>query len=158
MTGSAAECRTIAAMPAKRQSTHSRKITLQTQLATFLTHLSKTAHVTASAAAAGLDRAWIYGYKKQDPEFSAAWDEAIELGNEFLEDTAIKRATTGVERDVYYQGEVVGQESVFSDALLMFMLKARRPERFKERTAADINAKVTGAVVVQTAGPSDEAL
>lgn len=135
-----------------------RPSTLQKQLACFLEHLSTSANVTKSAAAASLDRAWLYGHKKADPDFSAAWDEAVELGSDHLEDVAIMRAAEGVERDVYYQGAVVGQERLYSDTLLMFMLKARRPERFKERSAAEVNAKVTGTVVVQTAGPSDEAL
>ena len=39
-----------------------------------------------------------------------------------------------MEEPVYYQGEVVGQVQRYSDTLLMFLLKGRRPEKFKDRT------------------------
>lgn len=149
-------------MPRTRKTTS----TLSTQLGVFFKTLGETANVAHSARASGIDRAVIYKYKRDGvpecgitpEEFIAAFEEAVELGNEFLEDTAVQRAAHGVVRDVYYQGEVVGEESVYSDGLLMFMLKARRPERFKDRSQSDVNAKLTGTVVVQTAGPTDEAL
>ena len=43
---------------------------------------------------------------------------------------------------VYYKGEVVGHVREFSDTLLMFSLKARRPEVYRESTTVDVRAQL----------------
>jgi hypothetical protein len=58
---------------------------------------------------------------------------------------------------VYFQGRLVALETEYSDGLLQFMLKARRPERFKERSQTDVNAKVSASITVQAA-PEDAGL
>jgi hypothetical protein len=44
---------------------------------------------------------------------------------------------------VFHQGQECGQIREYSDTLLIFMLKARRPEKFKERFAAEHSGKIT---------------
>src|SRR5574337_1699712 len=75
------------------------------------------------------------------PDFSAAWDAALELGTDSLEDEAVRRAHEGTLKPVYQGGKKVGTIREYSDTLLIFMLKARRPERFKERLAAEHTGK-----------------
>ena len=50
---------------------------------------------------------------------------------DLLEGEARRRAT-GIKRDVWYAGEVVGSESVYSDTLLMFLMRAHRPHLYGE--------------------------
>ena len=40
----------------------------------------------------------------------------------------LDRARNGVEKPVYYRGEVVGSVRTYSDSLGMFLLRAKRPE------------------------------
>ena len=54
-----------------------------------------------------------------------------------LENAARKRAEFGVERPVFQHGAEVGTVTDYSDNLLMFLLKGRRPEVFKERSEVD---------------------
>ncbi len=101
--------------------------------AAFLESLGETANVTASAKLTELSRVALYAWKAEDAEFSAAWEAALDLGSDALEDEAIRRAREGTLKPVFYKGEECGLVREFSDTLLIFMLKARRPERFRER-------------------------
>ena len=74
-------------------------------------------------------------------EFRAAWEAALALGVQRLEDVAMERAIHGVEVPVYHFGQIVGTRRVYNDRLLMFLLRNRAPERF----AAD-GAKALSAV------------
>src|SRR5690242_20573713 len=83
----------------------------------FCSVLADGGSVTAGAGAIGVSRAALYLARANDPEFAAAWDEAVERGTDVLEDEAVKRARNS------------------SDTLMIFLLKARRPDKFKDRTA-----------------------
>lgn len=63
-------------------------------------------------------------------EFRAAWEAALALGVQRLEDVAMERALNGVEVPVYHFGEIVGTRRVYNDRLLMFILRNRAPKRF----------------------------
>lgn len=89
------------------------------------------------------------GCRSSDDDFTRAWDEAIEGGTDRLEDEAFRRAHDGVAEPVISGGrQVVDAEGAplvvrrYSDNLLVTLLKARRPERFKDRVSADFNASV----------------
>jgi hypothetical protein len=47
---------------------------------------------------------------------------------------AFRRAVKGVGEDRFFQGSVVGEVTRYSDSLLMFLLRARRPGRFGPRS------------------------
>lgn len=92
-------------------------------------------------------------WREEDPVFSTAWDETIELCVDELEAEAWRRAN-GYDEPIVYQGkiqghyvnkdgEIVGPEHPeavlvqatvrkFSDNLLMFMLKGHRPEKYRD--------------------------
>ena len=64
---------------------------------------------------------------------------------DLLEGEARRRAT-GISRDIYYAGEVVGAERVYSDTLLIFLLKAHRPAKFRDNVKVEHSGgmEVTG--------------
>ena len=62
--------------------------------------------------------------------FRAAWQAAIDLGVQRIEDVAMDRALNGVDVPVYSYGKLVGTRTAYTDRLLMFMLRNRAPERF----------------------------
>ena len=59
------------------------------------------------------------------------------MATDTLEMEARRRASLGVEEPVYYQGQVVGYVRKYSDVLLMFLLKAQRPEKFRDNHKID---------------------
>ena len=48
-------------------------------------------------------------WRKENPDFEAAYADAMESGGDVLEDVAVDRAVKGTLKDVYYLGAVVGQ-------------------------------------------------
>ncbi len=78
----------------------------------------------------------------------------------------MRRAVEGVIKPVFHQGKRVGTLRVYSDSLLMFLLRARRPEKFADRagttsdSADDLIARLKAgrARIEQRAGamPDDE--
>ncbi len=79
-----------------------------------------------------MSRRSAYDWRKEDQEFANEWDAAEALGTDLLEDEARRRAAQGVDEPVFWKGEVKGFVRKYSDVLLIFMLKARRPEKYRE--------------------------
>lgn len=72
----------------------------------FLASLSRTGVVTESARAVGVTRSTVHSLRQRYPEFSQAWDDAIEQHHDALEAELIRRATDGVQEPVVYQGQL----------------------------------------------------
>ena len=114
---------------------------VETKAFAFLEHLGKTAHVGDSCKFAKVSPSTVYKWRDENETFKELWAEAVEQGTDRLEDEAILRATVGVDEPIIYQGEITGTKKRVSDILLMFMLKARRPEKFKDRTETQLTGK-----------------
>jgi hypothetical protein len=106
--------------------------------AKFLERLAAGWSVTDAARSAGIVPRTAYNYRTAGtPEynavFEAAWDDALEAGTDRLEDEAMRRAVEGTEKPVYQRGLLVGRVREYSDTLTVFLLKARRPGKYRER-------------------------
>lgn len=100
----------------------------------FLAVLVETGgNVTAACKSIRISRTAAYSWRNADADFAAAWDVAMDWSTQALEDEAVARALTGRNRPVFYQGKVVGHIRERSDLLMMFMLKARRPNVYRDR-------------------------
>jgi len=108
--------------------------------AAFLEGLRQAASVTKACAVSGLPYSTAYAWRAADEAFAVDWDAAVEQGTDRIEDEAVRRAVDGVQRPIYQGGKLVGHETQFSDRLVELMLKARRPDKFKDRTAVEIDA------------------
>ncbi len=96
----------------------------------FLDMLASGASVRAATEALGIKSDAPYRWREDDTEFAVRWRHAEEAGTDLIEEEAYRRAVKGVEKPVYRGGEVVGHVADFSDTMLMFLLKARRPDRY----------------------------
>lgn len=83
----------------------------------FLEALSECGSVSDACKKAEVGRTSAYRLRNSDEAFAAQWDEAFSKGADALEDEAHRRALDG------------------SDTLLIFLLKGRKPERYRERVA-----------------------
>lgn len=100
----------------------------------FLATLETGASVGAAAEAAGVVRTAAYRWR-EDADFAVLWDDAYERGTDVLEDEAKRRAVDGVPEPVgWFQGVAGGTVQKYSDALLIFSLKARRRAKYSDRT------------------------
>lgn len=93
----------------------------------FLDSLRVTGNVSAAARLVGKARASLYRIRRNDPDFAAAWQDALEEAVDWLELEALRCAVEGTEENRFSKGEIVGTITRYSDCLLMFLLKARRP-------------------------------
>jgi hypothetical protein len=102
------------------------------QMADFIDALATTASVAGACAYVGKSRMSAYRLRNRTDagHFRAAWDEALQAATAVLADTAYQRAVEGVKKTVWHQGEPVGQETVYNDRLLMFLLRVRDPHRY----------------------------
>lgn len=101
--------------------------------ARFLEFLRKTGNVSYSAKEAGFARFSFYRLRKKDPDFAADWDDAVEEATDSLELEARRRALQGCDKPVYQKGELVGHVREYSDHLMVTLLRAHRPEKFRDR-------------------------
>lgn len=108
----------------------------------FIEALADTGSVEAASRAVSMSQRGAYHLRRQPgaESFRQAWEAALQLGVQKIEDVAMERALHGVEVPVYSYGKLVGQRTVYNDRLLMFMLRNRAPERFTEGKAKGLNA------------------
>ena len=99
----------------------------------FIQRLSTTCNVTEAAKLIGIRRETAYQFRDQHPEFKAAWENAINQGIDSLEREARHRAAEGTDEPVFHRGQVCGAVRKYSDTLLIFLLKAHRPDKFRDR-------------------------
>ncbi len=59
--------------------------------------------------------------------FSLAWDAALHMGGDRLRSIAYERAVNGVVKPRFYRGRIVGEERVYNDRLLLFLLGKHQP-------------------------------
>lgn len=113
----------------------------------FLDKLRETCNVTQSALYCGVSRKVFYEHKAANPEFAAAWEEAIEEGVEILEAEARRRAFNGVSEPVFYLGKKCGAVQRYSDTLLIFLLKGHKPEKYRENSKVELSGQVDHSTV-----------
>lgn len=104
----------------------------------FLEDFAQTGNVSESCANVGIRRrSTVYDWQEQDDQFVAGWREAEIKATEVLETAARRRAVDGVTTTtpILHQGHVVYEveETKYSDTLLIFLLKARAPEKYRDR-------------------------
>lgn len=99
----------------------------------FLALLSQGDTVAFACARVGISRETAYNHRERDPLLAAAWAEAEEAGTQAMEQEAYRRAVHGVDEPVFWKGEPVGTVRRYSDFLLIFLLKSRRPEVYRDR-------------------------
>lgn len=99
----------------------------------FIDAVRETGNITAAARSVGASRGHAYLRRESHPDFARRWDEALEESLDLLESEARRRAERGTEKPVFYQGSECGQIQEYSDTLMIFLLKAHRPEKFRDK-------------------------
>ncbi len=104
----------------------------------FIEALAETGSVNAACKAVNMSQPGAYYLRRQPgaEEFRAAWQKALDLGVQRIEDVAMDRALNGVDEPLYSYGKLVGTRKRYNDRLLMFMLRNRAPDRFGQGKAS----------------------
>lgn len=123
--------------------------------ALFLAELAQHANVTYSARVAGLSRETAYALRSKDAAFAVAWDDALEQAADTLEREAFRRAHEGVPEPVVSMGKLLRADDgtpmtvlKYSDTLLLQLMKAARPAKFRDNLNVTSQATSFGVTVV----------
>lgn len=98
----------------------------------FLDRLRDSGNVRAACQAADVPRRTVYNWRAKWVTFADEWDDALEDACDVLELEAWRRAM---------------KEN--SDRLLMFLLKAHRPDKFKDRTQTELTGADGDALTIR---------
>lgn len=96
--------------------------------ARVLDELEQAHSIGKACKAVGLPVRTMHNWRDYDPEFNKAFEEAVERGNDVIRDEIRRRAVDGWMRDVYFQGQVVGEERLYSDRLMELLARSRLSE------------------------------
>lgn len=112
----------------------------------FLEKLRDNGNVRASCKAAGVPRRTVYNWRDKWLTFRTEWEDALEDACDVLEAAAWKRAVDDQ-----------------SDRMLMFLLKAHRPSKYKDRIATELTGAGGGPiayreVIVEMPGDDSQAM
>lgn len=114
--------------------------------ALFLEELALRGNVSDACRAAGIERRQTaYEWRDADSDFAAQWNEALDIAIDAMEREAHRRAFEGMVKPVI--GRVAkDQDGIvtdgngerlyireYSDGLATLLLKAHRPEKYRER-------------------------
>jgi len=99
----------------------------------FFNNLAITCNITKSAESIGVSRQHVHHLRRTKPDFAKRWEDAIERATDTLEAEARRRALDGYDRPVFFQGKQVGAETLYSDPLMITLLKAHRRDKFGDK-------------------------
>lgn len=125
------------------------------QLDKFLELLREVPNVSRAARTLNLTPKAFRHHKAKNPEFAEAWDDAIEEGIEKCEAEVHRRAFEGTEKPVTFQGVITDTYREYSDTLAMFLLKAHRPDKYRERVDQNITGGLSLTVATGVPDPMD---
>lgn len=124
----------------------------------FLAAYGKCGNITKAAEKAVLTREMHYHWMQFDANYREAFRLAEEEAGDRLEATARLRAEKGLRRYKFTKsGEpilhpITGEpyyEHVYSDALMAILLKAAKPDKYKERTQTELTGADGGPLLLQ---------
>ena len=134
------------------QAKNDRDNTTKKRQELFLREYARVGIVSHAAVVAGIHRSTYYDWYNSGEEFRELAIDAKKAAIDAMEYEAWRRATQGTTKPVYYQGREVGGIQEYSDNLLMFLLKANDPDKFKDR----VQNEVTGDGLTVVIGASKE--
>jgi len=130
--------------------------TLLKEMTTFLDIYRQTGNASKAAAAAGRSTITVGLWCRYYPQFRFCRDLIKEATIDDLEEEARRRAFQGVLKPTgWYKGQPGGYLREYSDNLIMFLIKAHRPQ-FKDSVGSQTNVAVAVPVTVTNYGDKRE--
>ena len=114
----------------------------------FIDVLGRTGNVSEAARAVKRSASQAYRLRRTESAFADAWTEALEAAIDRLEKEAWRRAVEGDEQYVVSHGRVVTWDGKplkvrkRSDAVLTLLLRAHRPDKYRERQEIEHRAVI----------------
>jgi uncharacterized protein with ATP-grasp and redox domains len=137
-----------------RTIAHSKKDkrTIHKKQADFLAQFCELANVTQAAKKARVGRRTVYDWLQTDIPFKKEYKKATKIAIGVLEDEAARRAISGTDKPIFYKGKKVATVKEYSDTLLIVLLKAQKPKKYKDRFQGELTGK-GGKALIPGAAP-----
>lgn len=144
----------LASVPAEYRAT---RVSTRTVQRLFLECFAACGSLTEAAQAAGVRHQRHYEWLARDPQYAQRFAEAERRVTDLAEAAAVKRGVLGLDEPVFGRlpgrdtgSGVIGTRKVYSDRLLELLLRARRPERYRQdQGAAPVQVQVQVGIVQQ---------
>ena len=112
----------------------------------FLAVYGEMGVIKRACKVAGVARSSHYEWMETNPEYRRAFEDAQEDAADNLEAEVYRRAVKGVKKPTgWYKGVAGGYVREYSDLLLMFRLKALRPEKYRERQEVEFRGALANS-------------
>ena len=108
----------------------------------FLNVLERVGIISQACKETKISLSVYYAKYNKSEKFRRVVDEALMNSTQILRDEAMKRAVYGVDKPIWYKGVRVGTDKVYSDSLLLALLKSRDPSFKEEVKNININSTV----------------
>jgi len=105
----------------------------------FLSAYARLGVISEACREARIGRQTHYNWLENDPDYVERFRLAHETSVDMAEAELRRRGIEGYDKPIYQGGELVGYVREYSDACLIFYLKGRRGDIFKERVDTTIN-------------------
>ena len=134
-----------------RESKAREELSNPRQLA-FLSAYAIIGNVTDAAKCTGMSPGSVYNWTG-DEVFDKYYELADRAHSHYLQSGAQRRAVEGIKEPIYYQGEKVGEKTKYSDNLLMFLMKGKEPERYRDNARVEVTGDGGGPIKVEFTAP-----
>jgi hypothetical protein len=124
------------------------------QIELYLAYLETSGRKRYSAIMAGVDPGRMVYLMNKDDDLKALEMSAMQGYCELIDAAVHDRAINGTPKGVYFKGQRIATERVYSDTLLLALAKAHNP-KYRDHLSVDANVKA-GVLVVQTSLNPDE--
>jgi hypothetical protein len=96
----------------------------------FLMAYVRTLGIRSAMRLSGVERQDHYFWLKTDERYAELFDQAQEMLADMFEEEVLRRAWQGHDVPITYRGDIKNWYKSYSDQLVMFMLRALRPEKY----------------------------
>lgn len=124
----------------------------------FLAAFRELGTITAACRQVGVGRTTAFRHRQQDEDFALAWAEIDEEVVERMEREAFRRAVEGTTKPLVSAGRHVTDVTEYSDSLLQFLLKGRRPERYRDNVKVEHSGRIVQRTELDLSKLTDEQL
>ncbi len=117
----------------------------------FLAEFAKSWIIGTACTVANCSREAVYNWRRNDPDFSAAYDKAKLEADDHIRDEIFRRAVLGIEEPMVSSGRIVTTVRRYSDSLLTLLARSRMREEFSDRQEIAVTTPLLNSATVNEA-------
>jgi hypothetical protein len=119
----------------------------------YIEAVARNGTLTGACKAARISVHTVYAWRERDETFVIREHEAREAFADTLEREMVRRGVHGVQQPVFQRGRLVGYVVEYSDQLLIKLIRAARPEKYRERFSVDSAERIIVRVLSARVDP-----